>query len=147
MSLWYMQYMFWFLRDGSPPILFGHLKNDSFLIRSIILCTSSLNTTFTPSICASGSCILKSFFGLFGKMPCRDRPSNGPYPYSTANHLRDVYTHSSICLINYLISSRGLFISDSHSSESSGSPILKVVAAILSLPLPISLYSSQYQLA
>ena len=47
--------------------------------------------------------------------------------------------YSSIRLISCLISSGGLFVNDSLSSEFSGSPILKVLATILSLPPPISL--------
>ena len=56
-----------------PSILFGHLKNGSFLIRSTILCIGSLNATFTSPICASGSCVFKSFRGLEGKMPFREQ--------------------------------------------------------------------------
>ena len=64
LSLWYVQYKFWFLLDGSPPILFGHMKYGSFFIRSMILCTGSLNVVFTSPSCNFGSCILNSFQGL-----------------------------------------------------------------------------------
>ena len=57
------------------------------------------------------------------------------------------HLYSSIRLMSCLISSGGLFVKDSHSSESLSSPILKVLAAIFSLPPQISLYSSQYRLA
>ena len=138
LSLWYVQYKFWFLQKGSPPILFGHLKNGSFLIRSTILCTGSLNATFTSPICASGSCILKSFRGLGGKMPYRKRFNSGVLPliYSrtSSRHL-----YSSMRLMSCLISSKGLFFNNSCSSKSLGSPILKVLAAIFSLPSPMSL--------
>ena len=138
LSLWYVQYKFWFLRDGSPPILFGHLKNNLFLIRSRILCTGSLNATLTPSICASGSYILKSFFGLARIMPYQDLPSNGAFPlFCSRSSSRCLYP--SMHLISCLISSGGIFINDSHNSESLGSPILKVLAAIFSFPPPISL--------
>ena len=138
LSLCYVQYEFWFLRDRSPPILFGHLKNGSFLIWSTILCTSSLNATFTSLIFAFNSCILKSFCGLGGKTPCRERFSNGALPllYSRSSTRR---LYSSIRLMSCLISSGGLLVNDSHSLESSGNPILKVLAVIFSLPQPISL--------
>ena len=92
-----------FFQDGSPPILFGHLKNDSFLIRSKILCTGSLNTTLIPSICTPSSCILKSFFGLAGTTPCRDLSSNGAFPqfYSRSSSRR---LYSSMRLMSCLIS-------------------------------------------
>ena len=138
MSLWYVQYRFWFLRDGSPPILFGHLKNDSFFIRSKISCTGSLNATLTPSICTSGSYILKSFLGLAGTTPYRDLPSNEAFPlFCSRSSFRRLY--SSMRLISCLISSRGLFVNASLNSESSGSPILKMLAVIFSFPPPISL--------
>ena len=56
------------------------------------------------------------------------------YNRSSSSHL-----YSSIRLMSCLISLGGLFVNDSQSSEFSGSPILKVLAAILSLPPPISL--------
>ena len=80
LSLWYVQYKFWFLQEGSPSILFSHLKNSSFLIQSTVLCTGSLNATFTSPICAFGSYILKSFHGLEGKMPCREWFNSGALP-------------------------------------------------------------------
>ena len=124
--------------EGSPPILFSHLKNGSFLIWSTILCIGSLNATFTSPICASGSCILKSFRGLKGKMPCRERFNSDALPLlCSQSSTRRLY--SSIHLMSCLISSRGLFFNDSRSSKSSGSPILKVLAAIFLLPPPISL--------
>ena len=99
-----------------------------------------------PPICASSSCILKSFLGLEGKMPYRERFSNKALPlFYNRSSLRHLY--SSICLISCLISSGGLFVNDSRSSESLGNPILKVLATIFSLPPSISLYSSQYRLA
>ena len=96
------------------PILFSHLKNDLFLIRSTILCTGSLNATFTSPICGSSSYILKSFHGLEGKILYRERFNNGAFPllYSRSS-LRHLY--SSICLISCFISSEGLFVNDSRS--------------------------------
>ena len=126
--------------------MFGHLKNGSFLIRSTIMCISSLNATFTSPIYTSGSCTLRSLWGLEGKTPGRDRFINGALPLlysrSSFSHL-----YSSIRLMSCLISSRGLLISDSRNFEFSGSPILKVLAAIffvtttnfvVKLPIPTS---------
>ena len=123
---------------GVPPLLFSHLKNGLFLIRSTILCTGSLNATFTSPIYTSGSCTLGSLRSLGEKTLGRDRFINGALPllYSQSS-FNPLY--SSIRLMSWLISSGGLFVSDSRSSEFSGSPILKVHDAIFSLPPPISL--------
>ena len=138
LSLYYIQYKFWFLRDGLPLILFDLLKNGSFLIRSTILCTGSLNATFTSPIYVSGSYTLKSFRGLRGKTLCRERFSNGALPLlCSRSSLRRLY--SSICLMSCLISSGGFLVNDFHSSESLNSPILRVLVTIFSLPPPISL--------
>ena len=87
--------------DGSLPILFGHRKYGSFLIQSTILCTGSLNVTFTSPIYASGSWILESFRGLNWKPPCRGLLMIGALPllclWSSFNLL-----YSSIRLINCL---------------------------------------------
>ena len=126
---------------GRPLILFGHLKNGSFLIQSKILCTGSLNATFTLLICASSSFIRKSFLGFQGKMPCQVRFSNRALPlFCNRSSWRRLYY--LMRLISCLISLGGLFANDSHSLESSGNPILKMLAVIFSLPQPISLYSS-----
>ena len=55
--------------------------------------------------------------------------------------------YSSMRLISCRMPSKGFLVNNSHSLESSGNPILKMLAVTLSLSLPISLYSSQYQLA
>ena len=48
---------------GSPTILFGHLKNGSFLTFSKIFCTSSRNTTLTAWVLADLDCPAKSLQG------------------------------------------------------------------------------------
>ena len=138
LSLWYVQYKLWFLLDGSPPIFFGHLKYGLFFIQFMILCTVSLNIVFTSPTYNSSSCILKSFRGLDWNPFCRGRFTNGTLPLlcirSSSRHL-----YSSIHLMNCLISSGGFLVNDSYSLESSGSLIVKVFAAIFSLPSSISL--------
>ena len=46
-SWWYWQWRLWLRLMRLPPILFGHLKNGSFLIFSKTWCTGSQNTTLT----------------------------------------------------------------------------------------------------
>ena len=128
LSLYYIQYKFWFLRNGLPFILFDLLKNGSFLIRSTILCTGSLNATFTSPIYVSGSYTLKSFRGLRGKTLCRERFSNGALPLlCSRSFLRRLYSSICLmsCLISCLISLGGLLVNDSRSSESSSNPYPK----------------------
>ena len=48
---------------GFPPILFGHLKNDSFLIFSKTWCTGSQNTALTAWAFAGPACPTKSLWG------------------------------------------------------------------------------------
>ena len=68
-SRWYVQYKFWFLLTGSPPILLGHRKYGSFFIHSKILWTGSLNVTLISPIQMFGSWILVSLLGLCWKPP------------------------------------------------------------------------------
>ena len=108
---------------------------------SRILCTGSLNITFTSPTRALGFWILRSLLGLGWKPPYWESfeywavTSAFPlfYCWSSANLL-----YSSI----RLISSKGLLVSYSINSESSGNPNQKLLVAIFSLPLLISLYSS-----
>ena len=142
LSLYYIQYKFWFLRDGLPLILFDLLKNGSFLIRSMILCTGSLNAMFTSPIYVSGSYTLKSFLGLRGKTLCRERFSNGALPLlCSRSSLRHLYSSICLmsCLISCLISLGGLLVNDPVVQNPQATPILKVLAVIFLLPLPISL--------
>ena len=63
-SWWYWQYRLWLRFMESPTILFGHLKNSSFLIFSKTCCTGSLNTTLTFYVLVDPYCPVKSFLGL-----------------------------------------------------------------------------------
>ena len=125
------------LRWVTPHLIYP--LEERFVLNPVyILCTSSLNAALTSPIYASGSCILKSFRGLRGKTPCRERFSNRALPLlCSRSSSRRLY--SAIRLMSCLISSGCLFVNDARSSESSGSPILKVLAVIFSLPPPISL--------
>ena len=59
-SWWYWQWRFWLCLEGSPLILFGHLKHGSFFIFSKTWCTGSLNTALIIWGAASSDCPVKS---------------------------------------------------------------------------------------
>ena len=64
LSWWYWQWRLWLCLKGSPLILFGHLKYDSFFIFSKTWCTDSLNIALTTWGAAGSNCLAKSFRGL-----------------------------------------------------------------------------------
>ena len=90
----------------------------------------------SPHMCP-GFWILKSFWILDWKSPCSGWLMIGALPLFCCRSSSNLL-YSSIRLINCLISLRGLLVSDSHSSESSGNPSRKVLTAIFSLPPLIS---------
>ena len=126
---------------GITPILFSYWKYGLFLIRSTILCTGSLNITFTSSAWVPGSWILKSLRGLDWKPPCLGWFVIRALPLFCCR-LSSNLLYSSIRLMNCLISSGSLLVSEFHSLESSGNPNRKVLAAIYSVPPSISSYNS-----
>ena len=63
-SWWYWQYRLWLCFMEFLAILFGHLKNGSFLIFSKTWCTSSLNTALTFCVLVDPYCPAKSLLGL-----------------------------------------------------------------------------------
>ena len=62
-SRWYWQYRLWLRFAGSPAILFGHLKNGSFLTFSKTWCIGSRNTACNACTSVGLDCPAKSPLG------------------------------------------------------------------------------------
>ena len=62
-SWWYWQYRLWLCFEESLAILFGHLKNGSFLTFSKTCRTDSLNTALTAYVLVDPDCPVKSLLG------------------------------------------------------------------------------------
>ena len=97
-SWWYWQYRFWLRLMGSPAILFGHLKNDLFLIFSRTWCTGSRNTALIACASADPDCPAKSLLGrllLLNRFDLKSLLSWGQsllYLYLIAGLLQPFYT-------------------------------------------------------
>ena len=62
-SWWYWQWRLWLRLMGSPPILFGHLKYDSFLILSKTWCTGSRTIVSITWVAIDPDCLAKFLRG------------------------------------------------------------------------------------
>ena len=85
------------------------------------------------------------FPSLDWKPPCRGWLMIGALPLFCCRSSSNLL-YSSIRLINCLISSRGLLVTESYNLESLDNANQKVLIVIFLLPPPILLYNSQYQL-
>ena len=147
-SWWYWQYRLWLRFMESPTILFGHLKNSSFLIFSKTCCTGSLNMTLTFCVLVDPYCPVKSFLGLLllYRFDLKSLPFWGitfsfPFPYSWSS---STLLYLSIWSISWRTLVTGLPVKDFLKPCSVGRPLLKVLMATSSKLLSISLYISQY---
>ena len=140
----------WLRFIGSPPILFGHLKYDPFLIFSKTWCTSSLNTVPTTWVTINPDYPAKSLRGrlLLYLSHLKSLLSWGitltfPFPYCWSSSTR---LYSSIRSISWRTLLVGFLVNDFLKSCSAGRPAL-IVLIVMSSKFPsISLNISQYLL-
>ena len=137
---------------GFPPILFGHLKNGSFLIFSKTWCTSSQNTALTAWAFAGPACPTKSLWGrlFLYWFDLKFLLSLGitlafPFPYYWSS---STLLYLSIRFMSWRTLVAGFLVKDFLKLRSVGRPTLKVLMAISSkspsISLNISWYLSEY---
>ena len=133
---------------GFPAILFGHLKNSSFLIFSRSWCTGSRNTTLTAWVLADPNCPVKSLRGqlLLYRSDLKFLLFWGitlafPFPYCWSS---STFLYLSFRSMSWRILVTGLPVRDFLKPCSAGRPALKVPMATLSKSPSISLNISQY---
>ena len=132
----------------SSAILFGHLKNGSFLIFSKTWGTDTLNTTLTFCVLVNPYCPAKSLIGLLllywsdlKSLPFWGITFSFPLPCSWSS---SILLYLSIWSISYRTLVTGLVVKYFLKPCLVGRPLLKVLMAMLSKPPSISLYISQY---
>ena len=133
---------------GFLAILFGHLKNDSFLIFSITWCTSSRKTTLTTRVLVGPNCPAKSLWGqlLLYQSDLKSLLSWGitltfPFPYCWSS---STLLYLSIWSMIWHTLVTGFLVKDFLKSCSVGRPTLKVLMFTSSNSPSISLNISQY---
>ena len=129
---------------GFPTILFGHLKNDSFLIFSKTWCTGSRNTALTAWVLADLDCPAKSLLLYWSDL--KSLISWGitlafPFPYCRSPL---ILLYLSIRSMSWHTLVIGLLVRDFLKPCSAGRLTLKVLMATSSKSPSISLNISQY---
>ena len=133
---------------GFSAILFGHLKNCSFLIFSRTWCIGSQNTSLTAWVLADTGHLAKSLQGrlLLYQFDLKSILSWGmtlalPFPcYWSSSTL----LYLSIWSMSWRILVTGFPVKDFHKPCLVGRPTLKELTAMSSTSPSISLYISQY---
>ena len=136
---------------GSPPILFGHLKYDSFLIFSKTWCTGSRNTVFTTWEAIDPDCLAKSLWGLlllylFDLKFLLSWGITLAFPFLCC-WFSSTCMYSSIRSINWRTLLTGFLVKDFLKSCSADRPTLKVLTATSSKSPSVSFNISQYLLS
>lgn len=133
---------------GFLVILFGHLKNGSFLIFSRTWCTSSQNTALTIWVLVDPDCPAKSLRGrlLWNQFDLKSLISWGitfalPFPCCWSSFTLLYLSIQSMSWITLVI---GLLVRDFLKACSAKRPTLKVLMVTSSKSPSISLYISQY---
>ena len=133
---------------GFLAILFGHLKNDLFLISSRTWCIGSWNTALVVWVVADPDCLVKS---LRGQLLLNWSDLKSLLSWGITFALRFLYCWSSSTLLYLLIRSikwitlvTSLPVRDFLKPCSVGRSTLKVLIATSSKSPSISLYISQF---
>ena len=133
---------------GFLAILFGHLKNGSFLIFFRVWCTDSRNTALTVWVLADPNCPAKSLRGrlLLNRLDLKSLISWGitfvlPFPCCWTS---STLLYLSIRSMSWITLVTGLLVRDFLKLCLVGRQTLKVLMAMSSMSPSISLYISQY---
>ena len=134
---------------GSPAILLGHLKYDSFFIFSKTWCIGSRNTTLTACVSVGPDYLVKSLLGWLLLLNQSDLKSLLSWGTIFALPLPNYWSFStllylSIRSINWRKLVTGFSVRDFLKPCSVGRPLLKVLMTTSSKLPSISLYISQY---